>query len=86
MTEISSQDTVSKTQQRLHEILLPDDIEELCEIFQQAKDNKFNPHELRELLAKYNIYFDDDDFEILFLKVNHSKNAFPKFKYFVYIL
>lgn len=75
MTLTLSEDAISITQQRLHEILSPDDIEELCEIFQQAKDNKFNPHELRELLGKYNIYFDDDQFEILFLKVNHRMHT-----------
>lgn len=88
MTTVLSHHTISNTEQRLHEILSPDDIEELCEIFQQAKDKKFNPHELRELLGKYNIYFDDEQFEILFLKVYHNKNAykFPKFKYFVCIM
>lgn len=73
MTTPSSEDVISSAQ--LHEILSPDDIEELCEIFQQARENKFDPHELRELLGKYNIFFEDDQFEILFLKVNQSENA-----------
>ena len=56
---------------RLHEQLSAEEIEELYNIFKLAEKAKFTPHEFREILKKFKIYFKDDkQFETLFLKVS----------------
>lgn len=60
---------VSEHSPRIHDILSPDEIEELFELFNQALNNKLTPFQLRDLLTKYNIHFTDEQFETLFLKV-----------------
>lgn len=54
---------------QLHQCIEEKDLEELYLIFKNAKEQKFTRPEFADVLAKYNIYFEEEDFENLFLKV-----------------
>ena len=59
---------------RLHEKLTLQEIESLHEIFLNAKDQKFSPGELRNVLLRFNIHFTDDEYTNLFLKINTNRD------------
>lgn len=54
---------------KLHELLEHEDIEKLYELFKKSKYEKFDAEELREILEKFNIFYTDKEFNVLFLKV-----------------
>lgn len=55
--------------QILHNILLKEDIEELYNLFRSHMDKQFTEIELRKILERFDIFFDNFDFRTMFLKV-----------------
>lgn len=58
---------------QLHQILTANDIEQLHDVF-KSREGKLSPEDLRRALEGYKVYFTDEDFERLFLKINTDRD------------
>lgn len=85
MLEVESEDNIDyRGSPRLHEVLSPEDIEQLNKVFHQTKTaQKFSQHGLRNILNKFKIVFTEEQYKRLFLRVG-SLNLIGKIllKYF----
>lgn len=61
------------TPPKLHRLLSVNDIEELNDYF-KSQEGKLTPAELRKALEKYRIYYTNEDFDVVFLKINTDRD------------
>lgn len=67
---------------KLHRLLTLNDIEELSDFF-SSKEGKLKPIELKKALETYKIYFTEEDFQTLFLKINTDRDQLASWDEFV---
>lgn len=68
---------------KLHKILTKDDIDRLHCIFKSSVEEKFSQTQLRNLLEQFNVYYIDNEFENLFLKINTNRDDFVEWDEFI---